>query len=419
MTTRQSQIHHRRLAGAAWLAKAETQVVLASLAAQGHAARVVGGTVRDALIGRSISDIDIATTATPEQTIAAAQAAHLKTIPTGIDHGTVTVMVNHTAHEVTTLRRDIATDGRRATVAFTTNWREDALRRDFTINALFCDGAGTVYDFTDGMSDLAARRVRFIGDARQRIREDYLRTLRFFRFSAELSAGRLDAEGLAACDAERAGIGQLSAERIRVELLKLLVADAVMPIVDAMQTHGYLTPILGLVAAPSGLERLIGIEQAVGYPPDPMLRLAALAVQTREDALRLGARLRLSRDEIKALEFAATSALLVGDAVAPSDAKSALYRQGAAAFRAATLTAWARSGAAPSNRAWREQLTLPERWSRPTFPVSGNDLMAEGMTADARLGAMLSRLEDWWIARDFAPGREELLAEARRRLALD
>ena len=419
MTMPETRIHDRRLAGAAWLVRPETQAVLSALARQGYAARLVGGTVRDALLGRAIRDIDIATTATPDQTMAAAHAAHFKTIPTGIDHGTVTVVANHVAHEVTTLRRDVTTDGRHATVAYTNDWREDALRRDFTINALFCDAEGTVYDFVGGIPDLDARRVRFIGDAHQRLREDYLRILRFFRFSAELSEGHLDVEGLSACDAERAGLSQLSAERIRTEFLKLIVADGVIPAIECMHAHGHLTPILGLVTAPRRLERMIAIEHNSRQPPDAILRLAALAIQTQEDTARLSKRLRLSRAETATLELAAAPARQ-GDPVADAAAdKSALYRQGPGTFRAATLAAWLWSGAAPDDARWRERLTLPQRWSPPTFPVNGSDLMTEGMMEGIRLGALLRGLEDWWIARDFAPSRPELLAEARRRLALD
>ena len=418
MAVNNGHIHPHRLAGAPWLTRAQTQTVLGALESQGHAARIVGGTVRNALIGRPVTDIDIATTATPEQTVAAARAAGLKSIPTGIAHGTVTVMADHVAHEVTTLRRDIATDGRRATIAFTSDWREDALRRDFTINALFCNGDGTVFDFTGGMADLDARRVRFIGDAQQRIREDFLRILRFFRFSAELSEGRIDADGLAACDQERAGLAQLSAERVRAELMKLLAADGAIPAIDRMLAHGHLVSLLGAAPAPFVLGRLIQICDAIDQPCPSILRLAALASHVREDADRIGMRLRLSNAEIGVIAHANPRWPTTGTVVVPAEAKRMLYRLGADAYRAATLLSWARSDASPQASDWLQRLTLPQRWSVPEFPLNGRDLIAAGVAPGPSLGSLLGGLEVWWIESGFAAEREQLLVEARRRINL-
>lgn len=239
------------LAGAPWLVRPETRAVFDALARAGHEARAVGGSVRNALLGLPVNDVDIATPATPEAVTAAARAAGLAAHPTGIDHGTVTVVSGHIPHEVTTLRRDVETDGRRAVVAYSTDWAEDAARRDFTINALYADADGRVFDPRGtGLPDLDARAVRFIGDADARIREDYLRILRFFRFSACYSAGRCDEEGLAACARNRAGLTRLSAERVHAESIKIFAspAAALMVVVGAMLRHGFLPSLYG--AAP-------------------------------------------------------------------------------------------------------------------------------------------------------------------------
>ncbi len=395
-----------------------TVAVLQALRQRGYEGRIVGGTVRDALIGRAISDIDIATTALPDETIAAALAAGLKWAETGREHGTITVIADHVGHEVTTLRRDLATDGRRAVVAFTQEWREDAQRRDFTINALSCDAEGTVYDYCGGMADLGIRRVRFIGDAAQRIHEDYLRILRFFRFSADLAGGALDPDGLAACDAGRDGLKRLSAERVRTEFLKLLVADAVLPVLESMQAHGYVSPLLGLAPNLLTLRRLIEIEAAVDHKRDARLRLAALGLLVREDAARLGERFRLSNADTTLLGRivpAQGGSNLVGD---ERQWRVALYRLGPDVFCAATLLGWVNSGDATSDAAWRQRYCLPGRWVAPKFPVGGDDLAALGVPSGFGMGRLLTGLEDWWVGRDFAPAKAVILDEAKRRLAL-
>ena len=257
------------LAGADWLTRPQTRAVLAALAAKGFAARAVGGAVRNALLGRTVGDIDIATSARPEEVIAAARAAGLAAVPTGIDHGTVTVIADQVPYEVTTLRRDVATDGRHATVAFTDDWEADARRRDFTLNALYCDAEGQVFDPLGGYPDLVAQRVRFIGDAHERIREDYLRILRFFRFTAEYAAGPPDAAGLAACVSEREGLTRLSAERVRQELLRLLVAPRAAELVRAMQDYGILALVLPAAPRPALLAVLLPSRRGLAYRPMP------------------------------------------------------------------------------------------------------------------------------------------------------
>ena len=286
-----------RLDDASWLTRPETKAVFAALAARGFAARAVGGVVRNALLGRPVTDVDIATPARPDEVMAAAQAAGLAAVPTGIDHGTVTVIANHVPYEITTLREDVETHGRHATVAFTDDWTADARRRDFTINALYCSADGEVFDPLGAYPDLAQRRVRFIGDARARIGEDYLRILRFFRLTADYGEGPPDAESLAACVAERAGLGQLSAERVRQEMLRLLVALRGPELVRAMLDYGLITLVLPAAPRPTLLDRLAALEAALGLAPDPILRLAALAVEVPEDADRLRDRLRLSNEE--------------------------------------------------------------------------------------------------------------------------
>lgn len=257
MRTETSQPIPTSLADASWLQRSETRAVLGALTAAGHEARIVGGTVRNALLGEPVTDIDIATTATPDQVIAAARAAHLDAIPTGIAHGTITVVANRVPFEVTTLREDAETFGRHARVAFTADWAADARRRDFTINALYCDADGVVSDPL-GLDDLAARRVRFIGDAHERIREDALRILRFFRFHARYGEGNPDTAGLDACAKERALLTMLSAERIRSELLKLLDAPGAADAVATMSNYGFLSALLGRAPRPGVLRRLIG-----------------------------------------------------------------------------------------------------------------------------------------------------------------
>jgi poly(A) polymerase len=410
-----SRITLPSLANTPWLTRPETQTVLGALQAAGYEGRIVGGAVRNALMSKPVADIDIATTATPEQAVRAATAAGLLVIPTGLQHGTVTIVANHTPHEVTALRRDVATDGRHATVAFTQDWAADAARRDFTINALYCDAGGTVHDPLGGYPDLVARRVRFIGSADQRIAEDYLRILRFFRFHAEYAAGPLDAEGLAACVRGRDGLAQLSAERIRAEFLKLILAPGALMALAAMEAHGLLEPVLGGTARLVDLARLIGIETSLAIPPEPIRRLGCLVLQTEDDPTRLAERLRLSNDQRAVLETLAGPAARVLPTALGDDAaaKPLLYGMGASAWREAVLVQWAWSEAPPSDAYWRQLLNLPERWPVPVFPLKGGDLLTLGIAPGPRVGAVLRQLEAQWITGGFEVGREEILALAR------
>jgi poly(A) polymerase len=366
--------------------------------------------VRNALLGRAVVDVDIATSARPDEVITAARAAGLAAVPTGVDHGTVTVIAAHVPHEVTTLRRDVETHGRHATVAFTDDWTADARRRDFTINALYCSATGEVFDPLGGHADLAARRVRFIGEARERIREDYLRILRFFRLAAEYGEGPPDAEGLAACVAEREGLGRLSAERVRQELVRLLAAPRAPELIRAMQDYGVLACVLPAAPRPALLARLASLEGALGLDADPMLRLAALAVELPEDADRLRDRLRLSNDEHVRLVRAAERTPDVGPSSPEGTAKACLYAEGAPAYRERVLAAWARSGDAFTDPAWRDRYALADRWQPPRLPLGGADIVALGIPPGPRVGELLRALEAWWIAGTFAADEEALRA---------
>lgn len=399
------------LADAAWLKEPATQEVLSALDRAGHAARVVGGAVRNALMGLPVKDIDIATTATPLETIAAAKAAGLKTFETGIAHGTVTVVAHHTPIEVTTLRRDEETDGRHARVAFTSDWAEDAGRRDFTINALYCDRDGTVHDPLDqGLDDLSQRRVRFIGRAEDRIREDYLRILRFFRFTSEYTDGAPDPAGLDASIALKDGITNLSGERRRTELLRILAAPNAPALVALMHESGVLTPTLGVAGDPGLLTRVASIENCAGLPPDPLLRLGAMALTKPGAASAVRTSLKLSSAEDDRLSQMALPDRSFDPASNEHAAKAYIYRHGAQAFRDGVMLAWARSGADTNDDDRLHRLTLTHRWQAPELPVRGADVLALGVAPGPEVGRILSEFEDWWIASAF-PMTPALLAK--------
>jgi poly(A) polymerase len=397
------------LTDAVWLREGSLARLLAVLDRDGEEARVVGGAVRNALLGEPIGDIDVATTAVPEEVIRRATNAGFKPVPTGIVHGTITVVIDGHPFEVTTLREDVETFGRHATVRFGRNWQTDAERRDFTMNALFASADGVVHDFVGGLTDLAARRVRFIGDAATRIAEDYLRILRFFRFHAAYGHGALDAAGLHACIAARGGMEQLSRERVRMELLKLLVARHATPTLAIMAESGLLLPVLGGVPDLAGFENMAKVEAAAGMQADPVQRLGALAVRISEDAERLWQRLRLSN-----AEHARLSAM--GDTwwrVSPEQQRAArvlLYRLGPERFVDRVLIAWARSPAAGAHdAAWLALAKLPERWTVPVFPLKAGDFIGRGVEKGPALGAAMHEAEESWIAADF-PSDEAAIA---------
>jgi poly(A) polymerase len=398
------------VANAEWFLKPETQAVFACLNREGFEARVVGGAVRNTLLDEPVREVDFATTSRPEDTLRLAAQAGIKTVPTGISHGTVTLIVHGMPFEVTTLRQDVETHGRHATVAFGEDWTEDARRRDFTMNALYAGSEGDVYDPLEGAADLLARRVRFVGDARTRIREDYLRILRFFRFNAQYAQGPFDREGVAASIRERPGLQRLSRERIRSELIHILVARRAVDAIEVMDESGLLILILGGVARRERFNRLCRIEAALGLRPDPIFRLAALGVFIQEDAARLSAKLRLSSQEANdLLSLAAASA--IAQPYMP-ELKAALYRLGPRLYLGHILLAWASSRASANDVAWTAGVHLLRSWQRPKFPISGADLIAEGWTSGAALGDRLRRLEEEWIASGFILSRGDLLQRA-------
>lgn len=400
------------LAGAPWLEQPETRAALASLAAAGHEARIVGGAVRNALLGEPVTELDIATTATPDEVMAAASAAGLHAIPTGVSHGTVTVVANHVPFEVTTLREDVETFGRHARVAFTDDWAADARRRDFTINALYCDAAGTISDPIGGLADLAARRIRFIGDPQARIREDALRILRFFRFHARYSPNAIDAEGLAACAKERHLLAQLSAERVRAELLKLLEAPGAACAIAVMAAHGFIVEILGRAPRIGLLERLVAQDIERQRPADPLLRLSALAVAVEEDREHLAQRLRLSREEARDL-VVIDPRLMALAALDDRGRRRALYAIGAHDWRRMAMVG---AAAAETSATWNELAALPEQWPVPKFPLAGRDALALGLAPGPRVGTLLAEIEAEWIAGDFTADAAELLARLAERV---
>lgn len=400
-----------RLTSQAWLADPALRDVFACLEAGGFEARAVGGAVRNALMGKAIADIDIATTARPDTVMRLAQAAGLQAIPTGIEHGTVTMVARHTAFEVTTLRRDVETDGRRARVTYSTDWSEDARRRDFTINALYCSADGTVHDPLGGWPDVEARRVRFIGDATARIREDFLRILRFFRFTAEYVAGEPDADSLAACEAQRHGIDGLSGERLRAEMMKLLVAPCAAAITRVMAGAGILDHVAGHGADVAGMDRLTLLEAALGRPPSAILRLAALVAGSPERAHAVCRRLKLSNAEAVVLTRAAAPDRGAHVAAPEAEAKATIYRHGRDVFEDAVLLAWARSGANSDDTAWRARYDLGERFPQPVLPVRGSDLLARGLAAGPEVGRIIKAFEAWWIANGF-PADPAVIATA-------
>jgi tRNA nucleotidyltransferase/poly(A) polymerase len=340
-----------------------------------------------------------------------AAKAGLKAVPTGIEHGTVTIVADGVPFEVTTLRRDVETFGRHATVAFTEDWQEDARRRDFTLNALYAASDGTLFDPLGGYDDVLAGRVRFIGDAEARIKEDYLRILRFFRFNAYYGKGGFDKNGLRASVALRGGMAQLSAERVAGEVRRILVAPQAMRAVEALFDYGLLTDILGGVPRLQRLRRLVAIEDALRREADAMTRLAALAVFVGEDAVRLSARMHLSNAEQAVLVLGARDH---DDSGLPDEAaaKRLLYWLGPRDYPAAALIASADSGAAPNDKNWRDAATLAEGWQAPVFPLKGNDVIALGGVEGPALGALLKTLEAEWVREGFAVSKGELLERA-------
>jgi poly(A) polymerase len=377
--------------------------VFEALDRAGIEARYVGGWVRDRLLGIADgkTDIDLAVNRPPQEVMKALEAASLKVVPTGLKHGTVTAVVAGRPFEITTLRRDLETDGRHAVVAFTDDWREDASRRDFTFNAIYADRSGTIYDYFDGRSDLAAGRVRFIGDPDQRIAEDRLRVLRFFRFHAWYGRPPFDGPAFEACRRNAAAVRGLSAERVQKELLKTLRVAAAADAFDAMFEAGVLDHWLPEYAGSVRLRALVAREALASQEADPLRRLAAI-LPADTNATAIGKRLKLSTQDGVRLQML----LDPGNAIDATNLRASLHRLGTKLFVDRTLL--------DGFSSWQDALALARRWTPPELPVSGADALALGLKPGPKVGALLEAVERWWIAGDFAADRAACLAELKR-----
>lgn len=386
-----------------WQGRAGMAELMDALGAETGDTRYVGGCVRDTLLGLPVSDVDLATRLAPDEVVRRLRAAHIKAVPTGIAHGTVTAVLGHGPVEVTTLRRDVATDGRRATIAYTDDWREDAARRDFTINALSADPAtGEICDYFGGLDDLEARKVRFIGDPLTRIAEDHLRILRFFRFYARFGEGAPDAAGLDACAARANDLMALSRERIADELLKLLALDNPEPATRLMVERSILLPVLPEIEA-LGVDRmqaLIAAERDAGIAPHPLRRLAALLPAHPPVATSVGTRLRLSNKARKRL----ASAAAIGEET-PADPRALAYQIGADEAVDRLLLSGAPEKAASLNG-----------WNRPQLLLGGGDLIAMGLKAGPVVAKTLQSVEREWAEAGFPSDADAQRAIARHQV---
>jgi poly(A) polymerase len=386
-----------------WLKNPALQKVLSVLNETGTT-RVAGGAVRNALLGLPVADIDLATTLTPQDVTLAAQGASLGVHPTGIEHGTVTVVAEGKPFEVTTLRIDVETYGRRARVNFTDDWRRDAARRDFTMNALYCDADGKVHDPLGGYRDLKRRLVRFVGKPEARIKEDYLRILRFFRFNAQYGKGAPEPAGLKHCVRMRRHLQALSGERIRQELWKLVTAPGAVRMLKVMNESGITSLLLGKASGLKAVARMAATDRALKLAPDPLLRLVLLS----ENAEQHRQKLKLTN-----VEMARLKSLRHAGAPAPelraNERKVVLYQLGRQAYVDAVRIAWAGSKASTRDRRWKNLLLFERKTELPEFPVSGADLKARGIRAGPEMGAILKSLEDWWLAAGFPSDKAVVL----------
>ncbi|PWV97573.1 poly(A) polymerase [Hoeflea marina] len=409
------------LSGEGWFADPALQRIFALLNADGGEVRVVGGAVRNALMGVKVGDIDLATTWRPEEVVKRAAAAGIKAVPTGIDHGTVTLLIGGHGFEVTTLRHDVETDGRRATVAFGADWSADARRRDLTINALYVDQSGTVFDWVGGLADIDSRTIRFIGEAPERIAEDHLRILRYFRFFAHYGGGRPDADALRASARAKDKLATLSAERVWKELKALLGAADPGRALLWMRQAGVLAAVLpetekwGIDSMPG----LIASEQARGWEPDALMRLMAIVPPDPLRVAAMAGRLKLSRAEAERLNaWAGTPQPAAGLAETALDRM--LYKHGPQPvtdrLRLALVVARGRpdptedSAPSPELAGLTRLLARAGRWVRPDFPLTGKDLIAAGIKPGPDLGTKLAAAEERWIHSNFVLDRAQLLA---------
>jgi len=412
--------NHINLTKDSWLTWPETRRLVEVFDAAGKEMRFVGGAVRDLLAGVPVKDVDVANSRLAEQVLGLLEKAGIKAIPTGLSHGTVTAVVEGKPFEITTLRCDIKTFGRHAEVLFTRDWEQDAARRDFTINALYCDAEGRIYDYHHGLEDLRARRVRFIGNPATRIREDGLRILRFFRFTARYGEGEVDTEGLAACHECRDMLDKLSGERIAQEMFKLLETEAAPAMIRLMDEQRLTLPLFGYAVDAKLLEcwarvgLMVELEEHQELPI-PMVLLSLLC-RAQEGAMAdyLIKRWKLSNAQSDFLRFL-DGAAQIGTEMNEAEQKRLLRRYAPERFRALVLVSWAENLAANPSKtqmlsaAYRPMVWLAGHWSIPEFPVSGGDLAALGLSQGPQMGAWLKQLEDWWERENYQPTREEIL----------
>jgi poly(A) polymerase len=388
-----------------WMAQAETQAVMNALMAGGQPARFVGGCVRDALLGLPVKDIDIATPEPPERVTELVEQAGLRAIPTGIDHGTITAICNGIPFEVTTLRRDVETFGRHARVSYTTDWQEDAARRDLTLNALYCDPDGTVFDPVGGLADLKEGRIRFVGDPRARIEEDVLRLLRFFRFYAYYGIGAADREAVAACREMAPQIEALSVERVWKEMSRLLLAPDPATTLYLMATNGVLSYLLPEVVHSDRLPALIKSEVATDTAPDYLRRLATIVELDKDGARAVAARLKFSKADRDQFSRLCDPVVRPDPGVDPKQNRVALYRLGPELFDELILIGAARD----PDQDWLSLLPLPHTSPVPLFCITGQDVVDFGVPSGNEIGELLEQVENWWVAGNFEADRESCL----------
>ncbi len=408
-----------RLPSQPWMSHPATSAVMDALEAAGGdgSVRFVGGCVRNALIGRPATDIDLATTLPPVAVTRSLESAGLRTIATGADHGTITAVAHGRTFQITTLRRDVETDGRHAVVAFTDDWAEDAARRDFRLNALYADRAGRLFDPTGGgVADALAGAIVFVGEAEKRIREDALRILRFFRLTAWYGRTAPDADALHACRDLRALIRGLSAERVAKEWLTLLAADDPRPAVALMASAGVLAEVLPEAVARGRFERFVAIETGMLFTNDSLLRLAALLPDDPAVGRATAERLRLSNAQRDRLAAALGTEPPIVSWMSPRQVRQALYRQGAETFADRVMLAWATSERPAATPQWRALLPIAKTWPIPTLALSGDEVMAAGVPAGPLVGQVLREVEAWWIDNDFTTDKLSLI-EALKAIA--
>jgi len=374
--------------------------------------RFVGGCVRNALWGEAVGDVDLACQLEPDAVVKALKAANIRHVPTGISHGTVTAVIGGQPFEITSLRRDVETDGRRATVAYTSEWAEDAQRRDLTMNALYADQDGKVFDPTgQGLADLKARKFRFVGDADMRVQEDYLRILRFFRFLAIYGGGeKVDAASLKACREHQSGLRKLSVERIWMELKKLLSARNPVRVCHIMLTNGILETLLPEANNVDGLEAIVKLESREAIKPDPLLRLMAMSAREPLQMALLSKRLKMSKSETARLRGWADDGAQLSTDMGERDRLAAIYKSGKTViFDRARLRAAGESDPLQSVR-WMSLADLALGWQPPTFPIKGSDLVDAGVPKGPGMGKALKALEALWIRSGFSTEKPQLLA---------